>query len=307
MKIGVVMPIAEDSEQGGTKRYAEIRELALHAEARGLDSIWVFDHLLFRFPDQPTGGIWEAWTMLTGLAEATSRVELGSIVLCMPFRNPALLAKMADTLDEISDGRLILGVGAGWHKPEFDAFGYPFDHRVGRFEEALQVMVPLVREGRVNFEGRYHQALDSELRPRGPRTSGPPILVASARPRMHELTAHYADAWNTAWLGSDTSPLDERLAKLHAACEKVGRDPKTVEITVGLSVAYRAPGENPETGEEPGKVITGTPEEVAQALLAYERKGVGHVICSLDPPSSDAIGWLAEAVRLLREENEQKS
>ena len=128
--------------------------MARTAEAGGLDSFWLFDHLLFRHDPQKTVGIWECWTLLCALAEATEKIELGTIVLCSPFRNPALLAKMAHTLDEVSNGRLILGIGAGWHKPEFDAFGYPFDKRVDRFEEALQIMQPLLKGQGVDFEGK---------------------------------------------------------------------------------------------------------------------------------------------------------
>lgn len=139
MKIGVMLfpiPIAPAEETEHALGYAETRELALQAEATGFDSIWVFDHLLLRYPGQPTEGVWEGWTVLAALAEATRRVELGTLVSCVPFRAPALLAKMADTLEEVSGGRLILGLGAGWHQLEFDAFGIPFDHKVDRFEEA---------------------------------------------------------------------------------------------------------------------------------------------------------------------------
>ena len=147
------------------------------------------DHLLFRqsptdnaiqveMPAGKTRGAWEAWTVLCALAAATSRIELGPFVACNSFRNPALLAKMAVTLDEVSDGRLVLGIGAGWHEPEYHAFGYPYDHRVGRFEEALQIIAPLLREGRVDFEGRYYQARDCEIAPRGPRPAGPPSSSA---------------------------------------------------------------------------------------------------------------------------------
>src|ERR1043165_3879953 len=153
MRVGVVMPIGEDDATGSTPSYTTIRAFAQRAEASGFDSIWVYDHLLFRFPEQPTGGIWECWTLLAALAEATERVDLGTIVLCVSFRNPAVLAKMADTLEEISGGRLILGLGAGWHQPEFDAFGIPFDHKAGRFEEALKIIVPLLKEGKVDFTG----------------------------------------------------------------------------------------------------------------------------------------------------------
>jgi len=146
MKVGLILPIGTNKELGRPLSYAEIRDLALRAEDGGLDSVWIPDHLIYRFPEQPQAGVWEAWTITTGLAEATKRIELGTLVICVPFRNPALVAKMAVTLDEVSNGRFILGLGAGWHKPEFDAFGYPFDHLVDRFEEALKIIVPLLRE-----------------------------------------------------------------------------------------------------------------------------------------------------------------
>ena len=157
MKIGLMLPLAE----GETREFAEIRTMALTAEEQGLDSLWGADHLIFR-DDGETTGVHECWTVLTALAALTSRVEIGPLVLALPFRNPALTAKMAAELDEVSGGRLILGLGCGWHQPEFDAFGYPFDHRVSRFDEGLQVLVPLLREGRVNFAGEYHRAIDAE-------------------------------------------------------------------------------------------------------------------------------------------------
>ena len=126
--------------------------------------MWVFDHVLFRF-DGVTTGIHECWTVLSAIAEATERVELGTLVMCTGFRNAALLAKMAATLDHISDGRLILGVGAGWHDPEYEAFGWPTDHKVSRFEEALAVISGLIRDGRADFDGTYVSARDAVLRP----------------------------------------------------------------------------------------------------------------------------------------------
>ena len=215
MKIGFVPKIYNDSP-GVARRYVLIRDLVQQAEAEGFDSIWIYDHLLMRFPDQPTEGPWESWTILTALAEATQKVELGTIVLCTQFRNPALLAKMAATFDEVSNGRLILGLGAGWHEPEFKAFGYPFDHRVGRFEEALKIIGPLLREGHVDFTGKYYQAPDCEILPRGPRPKGPPILIAGKGARMLRLTARHADLWNTAWLRKP-EPLVARKAAIDPA------------------------------------------------------------------------------------------
>ena len=138
MKFGLVLMIAEYHETGITPTYTEVRNLALQAERSGFDSIWLYDHLLYRPDGKPTRGIWECWTFLSALAEATEKVEIGTLVLCNSFRNPALLAKMAITLDEVSNGRFIMGIGAGWNKPEYDAFGFPFDHRVDRFEESYK-------------------------------------------------------------------------------------------------------------------------------------------------------------------------
>jgi len=300
MKVGLILPIAEDDEQHATPGYAQIRTIALQAEAAGFDSIWVYDHLLYRFGENPTAGIWECWSVLAALAEATTRVQLGTLVVCVPFRNPAVLAKMADTVDEISRGRLILGLGAGWHQPEFDAFGLPFDHKVARFEEALQIIVPLLREGRVDFSGTYYSAPNCELRPRGPSTRGPEILIASFKPRMLQLTARYADSWNTAWLGLPTI-LPERRAKLEAACAAEGRDPATLAVTVGVSVAYSATGTASDTPPSPDKVLSGSRAEVAAGLRAYAELGVAHVICSLDPAMPEAVAWLAEALKIVRQ------
>ena len=297
MKIGVVLPFAEDSDAGGMPSYVTIRERALHAEAAGFDSIWLYDHLLFRFPDQSTVGIWEIWTVLSALAEATQRVEIGTVVLCVPFRNPAILAKMADTLDEVSGGRLILGLGAGWHQPEFDAFGVPFDYKAARFEEALQIITPLLREGRVDFRGTYYAAPNCELRPRGPRPRGLPVLVASTGPRMLRLTAQYADSWNTAWLGPP-EPLAARRADLETACVDVGRDPKTLEVTVGINVSYKDTEDAPGTETPPR--LSGSPQKIAAALDAYRTLGVGHLICGLAPDTPASMSAFAEAVALHR-------
>jgi probable F420-dependent oxidoreductase len=296
MKVGVVVPLggAEDHEMS---RYADTRAFARQAEDAGFDSIWFFDHLLFRFPGQETDGIWEAWTFLSAIAEATERVELGTVVMCTPFRNPALLAKMAVTLDEVSDGRFILGLGAGWHKPEFDAFGFPFDARVARFEEALQIIRPLLKEGRVSFAGRYYRAVDCELIPRGPRAGGPPILIGSFGPRMLRLTARYADCWNTAWLGQ-AGQLAERRAALEAACREEGRDPGTLAVTVGVSVDYTPP--QPSDAETARRALTGSAEEVAAGLRGFADAGVEHAICSLTPTTLGSLERLSEALTIYR-------
>ena len=179
-KIGVFLPLIENQGVQGTPPWRDLLAMTQRAEQLGFDSVWVPDHVLFRHPGQETVGVWEAMSMLSALAAATNKIELGPLVLCVGFRNPALLAKMADTIDEISGGRFILGLGAGWHKPEYDAFGYPFDHRYARFEEALTIIHGLLHDGAVDFEGTYYQARDCELRPRGPPSG------RAANPDRHE-------------------------------------------------------------------------------------------------------------------------
>jgi probable F420-dependent oxidoreductase len=294
MKIGVVVPL-DGAETGHVLHYTESRAYALQAEAAGFDSVWFFDPMLFRFPEKPTRGPWEAWTLLSAIAEATSRVELGTLVLCTPFRNPAVLAKMAVTLDEVSSGRLILGLGTGWHEPEFDAFGVPFDHRVDRFEEVLKIVVPLLREGKVSFQGKYHNAVDCEIMPRGPRPSGPPILIASSGPRMLRLTARYADSWNTAWYGQ-ADAVGARRSELEAACLAEGRDPAGLEVTVGVTVDYSgAAPANPARAP-----LSGSAKEIAAGLRAYAEAGVGHVICWPQPLNAESLARFSEALAAYR-------
>jgi alkanesulfonate monooxygenase SsuD/methylene tetrahydromethanopterin reductase-like flavin-dependent oxidoreductase (luciferase family) len=295
MKIGFV-PMISDQAPGIARRYATIRDLAQLAEREDFDAVWVYDHLIYRFPGTPTEGVWETWIILTALAEATRRVELGTLVVCTQFRNPALLAKMADTLDEVCRGRLILGLGAGWHEPEFKAFGYPSDHLVGRFEEALQIICPLLRTGRVDFAGKYYQAPDCELAPRGPRPTGLPILIAGENPRMLRLTARYADMWNTAWLGK-TEPLAARKASIEQACREVGRDPTSLALTVGINVAY------PDLAGFEGTTdnqITGTASVIAAVLAQFERLGAAHLQVDLSPNTESAVARFGEAIRAYR-------
>src|SRR5690348_15113985 len=219
--------------------------MAVAAEDAGFDSIWLYDHLLYRSPGQPTRGIWECWTVLSALADATDRIELGTLVLCNQFRHPAILAKMAVTLDDVCGGRLILGIGAGWNLPEFQAFGLPFDHRVSRLEEALQIIAPLLRTGRVDFTGAYYEARECEITPRGPRSQGPPLLIAGGGPRMMRLTGRFADLWNPSEYVSAPAALPAHRDKLLEACAEAGRPASAVALTAHVPVAFADLGAAP--------------------------------------------------------------
>ena len=159
-------------------------------------------------------------------------MELGALVMCASFRNPGLTARMAATLDDLSGGRLVLGLGSGWHDPEYEAFGFPTDHRVGRFAEDIEIITRLLHGERVTFRGRWQRTADAVLLP--PPARRVPILIAAKAPRMLGLAARWADAWNSVWFGRVDERLHERLAGLQAACEAAGRDPTTIRRTVGI-------------------------------------------------------------------------
>jgi alkanesulfonate monooxygenase SsuD/methylene tetrahydromethanopterin reductase-like flavin-dependent oxidoreductase (luciferase family) len=234
MRIGTVVPMADGDAHDGVPEWGEILSFAQRAEAVGVDSLWVCDHMYSNAPGTEPRGVHEAWSLLTALAVATEKVELGQLVMCASFRPPAVLAKMAVTTDQISGGRLTLGLGAGWHDQEYHAFGFPLDHRVSRFEEALQIMVPLLKGETVTFEGRYHTAHEAVLLPKAKRQI--PILIAGNKPRMLQLTARYADAWNTAWFWEPDQKLHDRLAAFDRALAEEGREGMSVRRTVGIEV-----------------------------------------------------------------------
>ncbi|RIK45422.1 MAG: LLM class F420-dependent oxidoreductase [Chloroflexi bacterium] len=302
-KVGLGMPDTDWIYDGRTPRWREMVEFAQLGEQAGFDSLWVQDHLLFKFPGLEPEGPWECFSMLAGLAAVTERVELAPLVACTSFRNPALTAKIADTIDEISGGRLILGLGAGWHEPEYQAFGYPFDHRYSRFEEAIKIIHTLLRTGSVDFVGQYYTARECELRPRGPRPNGPPILFGTTGEKMLRLAAAYGDQWNayfssTGNLASGVPPLKERI---HAACADVGRDPATLELTITVLVDL-SNGEAvipASVGLDSAKPLRGTPEQIAEQLRAYADHGVRHIQIYVFPMTPVGIERLQPVLELL--------
>jgi alkanesulfonate monooxygenase SsuD/methylene tetrahydromethanopterin reductase-like flavin-dependent oxidoreductase (luciferase family) len=299
LKIGVQLPEVEREV-----RWPELLDMVRAIEDQGYDSIWLGEHLLYRWPNRPARGPWEAWALLAAIAAVTSRVEFGPLVACTAFHNPAVLAKRAVTLDEISGGRFVLGLGAGWNETEFRAFGIPFDHRIDRFEEAFAIIRALVRDGRVDFEGTYYSARDCEILPRGPRSSGPPLLIGSTGPRMLAITAPHVDSWNAWYADTGNSPVGVAPLsdRVDAACRDVGRDPAEIERTVAVHV--RMPGGTGRTmGDDTTRQavmpLEGPPSVMADELRAYAKAGIGHVQLVVDPIDRRSIDGFAAVLRLL--------
>ncbi len=295
LKVGVQLPEVEYEP-----RWTDLAEMARLAEDIGLDSVWVGDHYLYRRPDGVRGP-WEAFTQLAAIAAVTSRVEIGPLVASTSFHEPAVLAKMAMTIEEISGGRLILGLGAGWNEAEYQAFGFPFDHRISRFEEAFTVIRTLLRSGAIDFEGRYYTLRDCELLPRGPRPEGPPLMVGSNGPRMLRITMPHVDAWNAWywWFGNDPARVSEQYVAVEAACADVGRDPAEIERTVAVYVELPGATGARVFDRDTAPPVRGSAEEIARTLRAFAAVGVSHVQLVIDPVTPAGVEALAPVLEAL--------
>jgi alkanesulfonate monooxygenase SsuD/methylene tetrahydromethanopterin reductase-like flavin-dependent oxidoreductase (luciferase family) len=274
MRIGLVLPL-EVASDGEPPAIA----IAERAEAIGFDSVWAYDHFFANMPDEPPRTpVHEAWTIVSAVAARTSRVEIGQLFMCTAYRPPGLLAKMAATADAVSGGRITLGIGAGWHSEEYRAFGYPFDHRVDRFEETVKIIAPLVRGETVSFRGDYHETDEAVLLP----LQRPiPLLIASFGQRMLRLTARHADAWNTAWYGMPDDKLHRAFADVEAALEAEHREPSSLRRTVGIDAR------EPETEGE------GVPiDDLPKLFEAYEALGVDDVILGFEAPNERTLDRL---------------
>jgi probable F420-dependent oxidoreductase len=298
LKVGVQLPEVER-----VVRWPELLDMARAIEDLGYDSIWLGEHLLYRWPDRAPRGPWEAWSTMAGVAAVTNRVTIGPLVACTAFHNPAILAKQADTIDEISGGRFVLGLGAGWNETEFRAFGIPFDHRIARFEEAFTIIRTLLREGAVDFAGTYYQARDCELLPRGPRPGGPPLMIGSNGERMLRIAAAYVDSWNSWYSSTGNSPSGAAALreKVDAACSDVGREPGEVARTVAVLVRLAGGKGRPsgDTSVDAPPPLDGRPEVMAEELRAYAREGIAEVQLVLDPIDRPSIERFAGVLRLL--------
>jgi alkanesulfonate monooxygenase SsuD/methylene tetrahydromethanopterin reductase-like flavin-dependent oxidoreductase (luciferase family) len=312
LRIGLILP----TWTTGALRYQEILDIAKEAEATGFHALWVADHVLLPStneelrrragasirPDavaEPEGYL-EAFTTLAALAVAIPRLELGTLVACTGYRNPVLLAKIADTLDEISGGRLVLGLGAGDSAGEHETMGLPTDSPVSRFEEALQIVRTLLREGELDFEGKFYSAREARLVPRGPRPQGPPILIGTLnpKPRMRRLVAQYADVWN-GWLGytdASAAAAAAQSRQIDDACREHGRDPQALVRTTAVRVNVPGSGYSPAPNERP---LAGSPEEMAEVLRGHAALGVVQVQLALTMDGREGVRAMSPLLRNL--------
>jgi alkanesulfonate monooxygenase SsuD/methylene tetrahydromethanopterin reductase-like flavin-dependent oxidoreductase (luciferase family) len=283
--------------------WPELLSMSRLAEAVGFDSLWIGDHLLFDLPGGLTRGPWEVWTSLAALAVATERVEIGPLVASTSFHAPAMLAKQAATVDGISGGRLILGLGAGWNEREYRAFGFPYDHRVSRFEEAFTVVRTLLTDGRIDFDGAYYRLENCVLDPAPVRPGGPPLMLGSVGPRMMRIGLPHVDAWNVWWrhYGNTPAGFARVRDRVDQVARQVGRSPQDIRATAAVLVGLpggtgRLMGETSATQVRP---VQGTPDDVAGHIAAMADAGADHVQLVVDPITESAVEWLAETLAVL--------
>jgi probable F420-dependent oxidoreductase len=280
-------------------RWPEYHAMAVAAEESGFDGIYVGDHVLYRGDGRPERGPWSAWPLLSALAAVTERVELGPLVACAGFHSPAMLAKMAATVTEISGGRFTLALGAGWNDAEFRAFGIPFDRRVARFEEAFSIIRSLLAGGRVTFHGEFHTVDDALLLP--PAEHRTRLMIGSNGPRMLRVALPHVDAWNTWYLDYGNSAegfvaLNERIS---TAARDAGRAPQEiVRSACAFVVLDRAADERPISADAPP--IEGTPEQIASRIRELADAGADEVILVASPITERSIRTLGEAVTAAR-------
>jgi alkanesulfonate monooxygenase SsuD/methylene tetrahydromethanopterin reductase-like flavin-dependent oxidoreductase (luciferase family) len=277
--------------------FPELIRMAQTAEAVGFDSIWLGDHLLYDLKVGPRGP-WEVWTSLAALAASTTRVQLGPLVASTSFHAPAMIAKFAATVDAISNGRLIVGLGAGWNEREYRAFGFPYDHRVSRFEEAFTIIRTLLAEGTVDFAGQYYTVDRCVLHPRSPRPGGPPLMVGSVRPRMLSITVPHVEAWNVWWSDYHNDPaqfgaLKARVDETIAASGRAGQIDATCAVLVQLEDGSGRQMGGYGTAAEP---LRGSPAELADRLRQFAAAGAAHVQLVVDPITHASVEWFADVL-----------
>lgn len=284
LRVGIQLPEVERDV-----RWPEYLALARSAEAAGFDSIWLGDHLLYRGNGRSERAPWEAWTLLSALAAATERVTLGPLVACTAFHPPGLIAKMAATIDEVSGGRFMLGLGAGWNEVEFAAFGLPYDRRVSRFAEAFEVIRRLLAGERLTLDGRFQQTDDLVLLP--PPSRRVPIMIGSNGPRMLGIALPHADAWNTWYddYGNSVEGFQALNSRISDAARSAGREPDQIMRSVCVLVALEGARERPSVAGAPAVPAERLVEHLVELCMA----GADEAILVVDPITEASIARLA--------------
>lgn len=294
--IGVVLPLMQYGPDRVTARWTDIRALAIRAEEIGFDTIWTPDELLWVYPDRPARGVWDGVSMTAAIAASTSTATVGTWVMSALHRNPGIIAKTAETLDEISGGRFLFGLGAGHVWPgQAHAFGLPEDHVFDRFEEALEIIVQLLRGGRADFTGTWHAAHDLTQQPVGPRPNAIPMLIGGNGPRGQTAAARHAEIYSCYI--EERAHVDEaapRLASLDAICERIGRDPASIGRSVGMYVDATSAAE-----PRPSR-LSGSAEEIADAVRTFRDAGFTRVELMLDPGTAAGLDALQPVVAMLQ-------
>jgi F420-dependent oxidoreductase-like protein len=292
-------------------QWAELRGLWQKADLWGYDSLWIFDHFYPIMGVDPAGPCLEGWTALAALSQQTSRARIGALVNGNTYRNPCITAKMAATVDHLSGGRLVLGIGAGWYELEHRSFGVDFKTVGGRLralDEACQIIKGMFTEDKVTLHGRHYQVTDAVCSPKPLQKPHPPLMVAGTGEKvLLKIVAKYGNLWNS---GGSAERMGHLVAVLGRHCDSIGRDPDEIEKTVITSLCYRAGAQREAamlgraaamsrgTPEEARKsVMIGGSDECFETIERYAKVGVTHFIFSMTPPyMEDEIQGFAEEV-----------
>jgi alkanesulfonate monooxygenase SsuD/methylene tetrahydromethanopterin reductase-like flavin-dependent oxidoreductase (luciferase family) len=279
VRVGIQLPEVER-----VVRREELAAIVAAAEEAGFDSVWAGDHLLYRGDGRPERGPWDCWATLAFLAGITERVTLGPLVACTAFHPPGVLARQAAAVDELSGGRLVLALGAGWNEAEFRAFGLPFDHHVSRFAEAFEIIRRLLAGERVTFAGRYQRVDDAVLHP--PPQRRPKLMIGANRPRMLSIALPHVDAWNTWYThyGNTAEGFAAHNAEVSEASERAGRDPAEIERSACVLVEVDGG-----RGERPRDVEAIRADRLAAHLAALAEAGADEAILVVDPISEESV------------------
>lgn len=297
--LGLVLPTLEAPESGEKPTWTTIKNMARAAEDTGFDTVWIADELLWRIPDWPgPRGWWECVSMTGAVAASTSTIGVGTWVLSALHRNPGLTVKIAETLDEISNGRFLFGFGAGHAGDQGATFGFPEDKTVSRYEDALEIIVPALGGATTSHDGRYHRSRDLEIRPRGPRAGRIPLLLGAHGPRTMRLAARHADIWS-AFATESSLPewFEPMVARFEEACADAGRDPETVDRSIGVFVEPTA--EHTAEAAGLGTPITGSAGQIAETVARFHAIGATRVELILWPNTLESLDAVRPAIERL--------